>query len=51
MQEVTHQNGFEIVYKKPATLTDTPFHYCPGCGHSVVHRVLMEVVDANGNTR
>lgn len=26
------------------TLTDTPFHYCPGCGHSVIHRVLMEVI-------
>lgn len=38
-------NGFEIVYKKPDTLTDTPMHYCPGCGHGVAHRVLMEVVD------
>ncbi len=35
----------EVVYKKPSTLTDTPFHYCPGCGHSVVHRVIMEVVE------
>ncbi len=30
------------------TLTDTPFHYCPGCGHSVIHRVLMEVVEELG---
>jgi 2-oxoglutarate ferredoxin oxidoreductase subunit beta len=35
----------EIVYKRPSTLTDVPFHYCPGCGHSVVHRLLMEVVE------
>jgi len=41
-------NGYEIVYKKPPTLTDTPYHYCPGCGHSIVHRVLMEVVDEMG---
>jgi 2-oxoglutarate/2-oxoacid ferredoxin oxidoreductase subunit beta len=41
-------DGLEVVYKKPSTLTDTPFHYCPGCGHSVVHRVLMEVVDEMG---
>ena len=41
-------NGFEVVYKKPSTLTDTPFHYCPGCGHSVVHRVIMEVVEEMG---
>lgn len=38
-------NGFECVYLKPQTLTDTPMHYCPGCAHGVVNRVLMEVVD------
>jgi 2-oxoglutarate/2-oxoacid ferredoxin oxidoreductase subunit beta len=41
-------NGFEIVYQKPQTLTDTPMHYCPGCGHGVVHRLLMEVIDEMG---
>jgi len=41
-------NGFELVYKKPQTLTETPMHYCPGCAHGVVHRVLMEVVDEMG---
>ena len=35
----------DLVYEKPDTLTDTRFHYCPGCGHGVVHRVLMEVID------
>lgn len=35
----------EQVYSRPNTLTDVPYHYCPGCGHSVVHNVLMEVVD------
>lgn len=34
-----------IVYEKPKTLTDTPFHYCPGCGHGVVHRLIAEVVE------
>lgn len=38
----------EQVYSKPKSLTDVPFHYCPGCGHSVVHKVLMEVVDELG---
>ena len=38
----------EIVYKKPSTLTDVPFHYCPGCGHSVVHKILMEVIEEMG---
>lgn len=41
-------NGFELVYHKVPTLTETPMHYCPGCGHGVVHRVLMEVVDEMG---
>jgi 2-oxoglutarate/2-oxoacid ferredoxin oxidoreductase subunit beta len=38
----------ECVYVKPDTLTDVRFHYCPGCGHSVVHRLLMEVVQELG---
>lgn len=36
---------FEVVYHKPSTLTDTPMHYCPGCGHGIVHKILMEVVE------
>jgi 2-oxoglutarate ferredoxin oxidoreductase subunit beta len=40
--------GLELIYQKPETLTETPLHYCPGCGHGVVHRVLMEVVDELG---
>ena len=34
-----------LVYRKPTTLTDTELHYCPGCGHGVAHKILMEVVD------
>ena len=36
------------VYERPETLTDAKLHYCPGCGHGVVHRVLMEAVDELG---
>ncbi len=32
------------VWERPDTLVDIPMHYCPGCGHSVVHRLIMEVV-------
>ena len=42
--------GMECVYERPETLLDTRFHYCPGCGHSVVHRVLMEVIQELGIT-
>jgi 2-oxoglutarate ferredoxin oxidoreductase subunit beta len=38
----------ECVYKKPSTLTDTPLHYCPGCGHSIVHKLIMEVIEEMG---
>lgn len=38
----------EVVYEKTKVLTETPTHYCPGCGHGVVHRVLMEVIDEMG---
>lgn len=33
-----------LVYEKPDTLTDTPMHYCPGCGHSTAHRLVAEVI-------
>jgi 2-oxoglutarate/2-oxoacid ferredoxin oxidoreductase subunit beta len=40
---------YELVYEKPlATLTETRMHYCPGCGHSTVHKVLAEVIDELG---
>ena len=33
------------IYSRPRSLKRTPFHYCPGCGHSVVHRLVCEVID------
>ncbi|MEE8373373.1 MAG: thiamine pyrophosphate-dependent enzyme [Dehalococcoidia bacterium] len=33
------------VFTRPKSLKRTPYHYCPGCGHSVIHRILMEVID------
>jgi len=38
-------DGFELVYKKPGTLIDISMHYCPGCAHSLVHKLLMEVIE------
>ena len=45
METAAKIDGLEVVYAKPKTLTDTPTHYCPGCGHGVVHKILMEVID------
>jgi 2-oxoglutarate/2-oxoacid ferredoxin oxidoreductase subunit beta len=32
-------------FSRPKSLKSTPFHYCPGCGHSIIHRLLGEVID------
>ena len=34
-----------LVYKRTSLLTDKALSYCPGCGHGVVHRLLMELVE------
>lgn len=36
------------VYSRPKSLKKVPFHYCPGCGHSVAHRLICEVIDEMG---
>lgn len=36
------------VFKRPHALCDTPMHYCPGCTHGIVHRLLCEVLDEMG---
>lgn len=40
-----HEEEYEMVYHKPATLVDVNMHYCPGCAHSLVHKLIMEVVE------
>ncbi|MFA5479818.1 MAG: thiamine pyrophosphate-dependent enzyme [Candidatus Muiribacteriota bacterium] len=38
----------KTVYERPKSLNDRYFHYCPGCGHGVVHKLIAEVVDELG---
>lgn len=33
------------VFQRPGALTDKAFHYCPGCTHGIVHRLIAEVLD------
>lgn len=33
------------VFDKPHALTDAPFHYCPGCTHGIIHRLVAEAID------
>jgi len=36
------------IFSRPKSLRDIPTHYCPGCGHGTVHRLIAEVVDELG---
>ena len=36
------------IYSRPRLLTDNITHYCPGCGHGVVHRLVAELIDEMG---
>jgi 2-oxoglutarate ferredoxin oxidoreductase subunit beta len=35
----------ESLFRFPKSLKRNNFHYCPGCHHSLVHRILCEVID------
>ena len=37
-----------VVFEKTKALTDVPFHYCPGCTHGIVHRLVAEVLEELG---
>ena len=39
-----------LVYQKPALLKDCTMHYCPGCSHSTVHKIVCEVIEEMGAT-
>ena len=36
------------VFEKPKSLTDAEFHYCPGCTHGIIHRLVAEAIDVLG---
>ncbi len=37
-----------VVFEKPHSLTDAPLHYCPGCTHGIIHRLVAEAIDSLG---
>ncbi len=42
-----------IVYQKSKMLTDAPLHYCPGCTHGIIHKLVaesLEELDVGGKT-
>jgi 2-oxoglutarate ferredoxin oxidoreductase subunit beta len=43
-----HAGDLALVYERPHALVDAPMHYCPGCGHGIIHRLVAEVIDELG---
>ena len=37
-----------IVFEKPKSLTNAELHYCPGCTHGIIHRLVAEAIDELG---
>ena len=37
-----------VVFEKPRALADVSTHYCPGCTHGIIHRLVAEAIDALG---
>ena len=38
----------EKIFSITAGLQDTPTHYCPGCHHGIIHRLVAEVIEELG---
>ncbi|MFA6948187.1 MAG: thiamine pyrophosphate-dependent enzyme [Eubacteriales bacterium] len=37
-----------VVFERPKSLSNVPLHYCPGCTHGIVHRLVAQVIDELG---
>ena len=37
-----------VVFQRPKALSDLKFHYCPGCTHGIIHRLVAEAIDELG---
>jgi 2-oxoglutarate ferredoxin oxidoreductase subunit beta len=35
----------KVVFERPKSFQQTKTHYCPGCGHGIVHRLIAEIID------
>ncbi len=48
IQETPTLSNLNLVYKRPESLRDVQTHYCPGCTHGIIHRLIAEVIDELG---
>ena len=37
-----------LVYAKPSVMNNNTMHYCPGCSHGVIHKLIAEVIGEMG---
>jgi 2-oxoglutarate ferredoxin oxidoreductase subunit beta len=42
------KEGYEVVYARPESLIRVHNHYCPGCSHGIIHKLIAEVIDEMG---
>jgi 2-oxoglutarate ferredoxin oxidoreductase subunit beta len=35
----------QLIFKRPESLYDVPFHFCPGCHHGIAHRLVADAID------
>jgi len=40
-----NEKTMKVIYGRPDSLVDTPNHYCPGCGHGIIHKLLAQCID------
>jgi 2-oxoglutarate/2-oxoacid ferredoxin oxidoreductase subunit beta len=38
-------DDLELIFQRPVSMKDVPTHYCPGCTHGVIHRLVAESLD------
>ncbi len=44
-EQVRIPEDMELIYSYPKSMTKVSTHYCPGCTHGIVHRIIGEVID------
>ncbi|PKN28875.1 MAG: 2-oxoglutarate oxidoreductase [Deltaproteobacteria bacterium HGW-Deltaproteobacteria-21] len=45
---MSEQGAYKKIFDRPESLKDQATHYCPGCGHSIAHRLVAECLDELG---
>ncbi len=46
--EQAQREGAQLLYSRPKTLRERRTHYCPGCGHGILHKLIAQCIDEMG---